>query len=53
MDSIFMAIGNTVIVKPLPYPSSSARATTAAKEAYIDIWDRRGKERVSEERRGE
>ena len=36
MGSIFMGIGNIVIVKPSPYSSSSARA--AAKEAYIDIW---------------
>ena len=42
MGSIFMGISNIFIIKPSPSSSSSATARVAAKEAYIDLWDRRG-----------
>ena len=41
MDSIFMGIGNIIIVKTSTSSSSSTR--TVGKEAYIDIWERRVK----------
>ena len=44
MVSIFMEIGNMVIVKTSPYSSFSVRA--AAKEAYIYLWESRGDERI-------
>ena len=44
MGSVFMGIGNIVIVKPSPSSSSSSsvREMVAAKEAYIDILNRVG-----------
>ena len=48
MGSIFMVIGNILIVKYSSYYSSSVKAEV--KEAYIDLWERRGEERRGEER---
>ena len=46
MGSLYMGIGNIVIVKNSPYSSSSAREE--GKEDCIDIWESRG-EKVREE----
>ena len=51
MGSIYMGIGNIVIVKTSLFSYSSARA--AGKEDCIDIWESIGEERIREERRGE
>ena len=48
MDSIFIGTGNIVIVKPSSSSYYSERAE--AKEAYLDIWERRGGERRGEDR---
>ena len=43
-----MGIGNIVIVKPSPSSYYSTRDMEVSKEAYIDIWQRRGGERILE-----